>query len=159
MYQNSVHVAIVTTALWQWHHILTHQIWLFLKTDNSGVIFIVQCLLSSLLPDWLDSSHVCIFWRSPSYCGETAGIRGQAWLAEEGTANSVEMGSSTINNGLVCNHRSYLVLSIMLLYNLQCISPVRTCLSVANLFSDCGCTSRHLTCYLTRKKVHGGNWV
>ena len=63
------------------------------------VVFIVQCLLSfTFLPDWPDSSHGCILWRSPSYCGETTGSRGPAWPAEEGTANSVGVGSDAINS-------------------------------------------------------------
>ena len=65
---------------------LNRQQWLF------------QCLLSfTLLPDWLDSSHVCILWWSPFYCGETAGSGGQAWPAEEGTVNSVRVGSGAVN--------------------------------------------------------------
>ena len=70
----------------------------------------------TLLPDWLDSSHVCILWRSPSYCGETAGSRGPAWYADEGTANSVEVGSGAINKTtwykLVCKQWSHPVLCV-----------------------------------------------
>ena len=67
-------------------------------TDKVKHVIIVQCLLSfTLLPGWLDSSHVCIFWRSPSHCGETAGSRSPTWPADEGTASAVEMGSGAIN--------------------------------------------------------------
>ena len=59
--------------------------------------WLFQCLLSFTLPDWPDSSHVCILWWLPSYCGETAGSRGPASTAEEGIASSERVGSDAIN--------------------------------------------------------------
>ena len=38
-----LHVATATTPLWQWHHILTHQMWLFLKTGNGGYFHSICC--------------------------------------------------------------------------------------------------------------------
>ena len=110
------HVGIATTPLWHNTYPHSSNMVIFFK-QTIVIIFIIRCLLSSLLPDWLDSSHGCIRWRSPSYCGENAGSRGPAWPSEGGATNSVGMGSSEINKTtsfrLVWGQWSHPVLSIM----------------------------------------------